>query len=664
VGQIAFTNSGAQRMVTTKQYDLLNRVTNISSVSSVQSVVNFGYQYNSANQRTRRTEADSSYWVYNYDSLGQVIGGRKYWSDGTPVAGQQFTYAFDDIGNRQTTASGGDQSGGNLHSATYTANNLNQYSSRTVPAFLNDLGTANSNATVTLWNSDGTFAQAYRHGEYFRNELAVTNGSSALWPTLTNLAVLSNGTNADIVTNTVGNAFVPKTPEPFAYDADGNLVSNGRWTNHWDAENRLVSMESLTNTPAASKRRLTFGYDHQGRRITKSVETWNGATWTIIVSNRFLFDGWNLIAELNATNNAVIRSYLWGLDVSGTIRGAGGVGGLMAVSDSVQGVHFVAFDGNGNAAALTRATDGTTSATYEYGAFGEVIRATGPTARVSPFRWSTKYQDDETDLLYYGRRSLNASTGRFLSKDPIEEQGGLNPYTFALNRPLDVLDILGLGNYKLGGPTEPPMAFDEDFVYDPNAKATAGDYLAWTKWGGMLLASDLLRHDLSDANAAYAHYRDGTGTDMDIDYEKAYRDDSNIHGGLNNEIASAEAEAERLAASGGPHFTMTGDAVRMGQPITEDWQKTIGGHWLWGSATVEQCAGKFTMTITLHEKDRYNFNRGASDIATGLPDNANGRFAVLGWAKSFITNGKVVKKVTWQKGQESSTTNIENLPRR
>src|SRR6266550_7486627 len=88
-------------MVTTKQYDLLNRLTNTTSVSSVASW--FVYAYNSANQRTRATLADSSYWVYAYDSLGQVTSGKKYWSDGTAVAGQQFEYAFDDIGNRKAT---------------------------------------------------------------------------------------------------------------------------------------------------------------------------------------------------------------------------------------------------------------------------------------------------------------------------------------------------------------------------------------------------------------------------------------------------------------------------------------------------------------------------------------------------------------------------------
>ena len=57
------------------------------------------------------------------------------------------------------------------------------------------------------------------------------------------------------------------------------------------------------------------------------------------------------------------------------------------------------------------------------GPFGEVLRATGPMAKANPFRFSTKYQDDETDLLYYGYRYYSASTGRWLSRDPISEKG-------------------------------------------------------------------------------------------------------------------------------------------------------------------------------------------------------------------------------------------------
>jgi RHS repeat-associated protein len=77
------------------------------------------------------------------------------------------------------------------------------------------------------------------------------------------------------------------------------------------------------------------------------------------------------------------------------------------------------------------------------GPFGEVIRATGPMAKANPFRFSTKYQDDETDLLYYGYRYSTASAGRWLSRDPIEELGGLNLYAFVRNAPVTAVDPLG-----------------------------------------------------------------------------------------------------------------------------------------------------------------------------------------------------------------------------
>ncbi|HCL92873.1 MAG TPA: RHS repeat-associated core domain-containing protein [Verrucomicrobiota bacterium] len=97
----------------------------------------------------------------------------------------------------------------------------------------------------------------------------------------------------------------------------------------------------------------------------------------------------------------------------------GGVGGLLAITDARQGSHFCAYDGNGNVTALVKADGSGLTAQYEYGPFGEVLRATGPMAKANLFRFSTKYQDGETDLLYYGYRYYNASTGRWLSRDPI-----------------------------------------------------------------------------------------------------------------------------------------------------------------------------------------------------------------------------------------------------
>ncbi|MCO5052924.1 MAG: hypothetical protein M9920_11545 [Verrucomicrobiae bacterium] len=177
VEQIVFARNGTTVMTTTKGYDFVNRLTNTVSLGGTGATLSqFDYRYNTASQRTSVTNLDGSYWVYGYDSMGQVTSGRKYWSDGTPVAGQQFDYAFDDIGNRQTTTRDGRQ-------ATYSPNILNQYTSRTVPGFVNVLGTATNTATVSLWSQDNLalYTPTTRQGDYFRGEMLFNNNTGALW---------------------------------------------------------------------------------------------------------------------------------------------------------------------------------------------------------------------------------------------------------------------------------------------------------------------------------------------------------------------------------------------------------------------------------------------------------------------------------------------------
>jgi RHS repeat-associated protein len=443
VSNIIFMQASTPVMTATKSYDYLNRLGQMSSATSGGLTVSFGYSYNSANQRTRTTLADYSYWLYNYDSLGQVISGHKFLGDQTPAAGQQFDYTFDTIGNRRQTLAGGDQNGGNQRSASYTITNLNQYTQRTVPGYADLMGLSFATNTVTVGGQT-----AYRKGEYFRDQLPVSNGSTPVW---TNIVVSGTGQ-----TSVTGGVFVAQSPEHFSYDADGNLIQDGRWIYGWDAENRLVSLTpSTTVGPQIS---LKFEYDSQGRRIHKQVWPPGGSNPTNDVL--FLYDGWNQVAELNATNGAIIRSFMWGLDVSGSTQGAGGVGGLLKVTyNGTQTTNcLVAFDGNGNLSALVNASDGTAVAQYEYGPFGELLRATGPMAKANPFRFSTQYQDDETDLLMYLHRPYSASTGRFLSRDPIGEPGfellrrkipsavagGPNRYLFVNNDPVDKSDALGL----------------------------------------------------------------------------------------------------------------------------------------------------------------------------------------------------------------------------
>jgi RHS repeat-associated protein len=431
VGQIAFKQSGTTRMTTTKQYDYLNRLTSISSAPSGTGVapVSFSYTYNSANQRAQSALVDGSYWSYNYDALGQVTSGKKYWADGTPVAGQQFEYGFDDIGNRKNTKAGGDDVGSSLRLANYTNNTLNQITGRDVPGYVDIKGISIATNTVTVAG-----LTAYRKGEYFRKELSVGNSSAALW---TNIVVAATGQ-----TSTTGNVFVAKAPETFTYDLDGNLTGDGRWTYGWDAENRLTNMTSLSTGPAGSKLKLDFAYDSQGRRIQKTVSTNNGSAYVGQYTNKFVYDGWNLIAILNP-QSSILQSFVWGLDLSGSPQGAAGVGGLLEAVNYGISTNFVAYDGNGSVAALVKANDGTTGAQYEYAPFGETIRVTGPIARANPFRFSTKYEDDETDLCYYGHRYYSSSDGRWLSRDRIAENGGLNLYGLVNNNPISSFDPVG-----------------------------------------------------------------------------------------------------------------------------------------------------------------------------------------------------------------------------
>ncbi len=439
---MTFKQNSTVRMTTTKNYDFMNRLGQISSVPSASSVVNYSYLYNSANQRTERREPDSSFWLYQYDSLGQVTSGKKYWSDWTPVAGQQFEYVFDDIGNRSSTKSGGDSTGANLRSAAYSANNLNQYTTRDVPGTVDIIGAANAAATATV-NGQST----YRKVEYYYEAVATNNGSAAIYPSITNQSVLSGATNV-----TIGSLFLPRTPEAFSYDSDGNLTNDGRWMLTWDAENRLTAAESQTTAPTASKRKVTFVFDWQGRTTRRTEYDGSSGSYLVSRDEKYVYDALRCLAELNATNNTVLRGYLWGLDLSGTTTGAGGVGGLLAMNSAANGEQFYALDGNGNVAELVKAADGTASANYEYDAFGQTIRISGTPAKDNPFRFSTKRYDDALDFALYEDRPYKPPTDNWLSRDTSEHLNEPNPYGFNRNDPVNRIDPDGSQSYALSGP--------------------------------------------------------------------------------------------------------------------------------------------------------------------------------------------------------------------
>jgi len=83
-------------------------------------------------------------------------------------------------------------------------------------------------------------------------------------------------------------------------------------------------------------------------------------------------------------------------------------------------------------------------ADFEYGPFGEEIRASGEFADELTFRFSTKYEDSEIGYLYYGFRYDDADRGRWLNRDPIGEIGGRNLFGISGNNSLSKVDLFGL----------------------------------------------------------------------------------------------------------------------------------------------------------------------------------------------------------------------------
>lgn len=210
--------------------------------------------------------------------------------------------------------------------------------------------------------------------------------------------------------------------------------------------------------------------------------------------------------------------------------------------------------------------------------------------------------------------------------------------------------------YSLGKPNRPDIEWDEDFEYD-SKDPEFGDYAAAAKWKAKSAAARALRWDLGDALDVYGHYWSNTGDPFTIDLDRAYTDDTSIASNIDSAIHSAQQSADGYAAGGHTNFSITGAAGAAGSyPTTENWQKTIGAYQQWTSADVQISGTQATMEVTVHAEDYYNFNRGQADIASNAPDDENGRFTEIGWARPFETSGAYTRTVTWTVGDPGSAT--------
>ena len=201
----------------------------------------------------------------------------------------------------------------------------------------------------------------------------------------------------------------------------------------YDQENRLTKWEKGT-------KRSEWNYNGLGlQRELREYE--NGS---LIKTERYVYDGTQIVAILNAANTTV-KTFTRGLDLSGSMEGAGGIGGLLGMKDGTNTAYYFA-DGNGNVAALY-GEQGESRAVYQYDGFGNKVVSSGSMSESNPFQWSSKYFHQPSGLVAYEFRFYSSTLGRWLNRDPIGEAGGINLYGFVVNDPLNRFDPFGLSYF-------------------------------------------------------------------------------------------------------------------------------------------------------------------------------------------------------------------------
>lgn len=232
----------------------------------------------------------------------------------------------------------------------------------------------------------------------------------------------------------------------YHYDGNGNRVDIREdlpWY-AYDDENRLIVVENDGNGW-----RTEFSYDGTGRLRQRLEYTGSPGSWTLASTTRYLYDGWRVIQERNASNVPQV-SYTRGTDLSGTLEGAGGIGGLLGRSHGYSfgnwSTHnFYHADGNGNVTYLVNSSQ-TKAAAYRYDPFGSTVSSSGSLASANVYRFSSKELHVNSGLYYYGYRFYDPNTQTWPNRDPIQEWGGINLYRFVLNDPMTLFDPLGLDN--------------------------------------------------------------------------------------------------------------------------------------------------------------------------------------------------------------------------
>ena len=393
---------------------------------------------------------------YGYDNIGQLTSAKGKEADGTtPRLNEQLGYGYDASHNLAVRTNA-------TLIQTFTSDSRNQLASVVRNGTLTSAGSV-VGAVATL-GVNGKQAAIYGDKTFATTEgITLANGTNVFVTTGSNAA-------GALVISTLEKAVLPVTVN-CTYDLNGNITSDGLKGFEYDDANQLTRI-TVTNAWKSE-----FSYDGLGRRRITKDYTWTGSAWSKTNEVRYVYDGMAVLQERDG-NNAELVTYTRGLDLSGSMQGAGGIGGLLARTEHSATASLLASssyyhsDAGGNITAMTDSS-GNVVAKYLYDPFGNLLAKSGAMADVNRYRFSSKEVHLNSGSYYYGFRFYEPNLQRWLNEDPIREAGGMNLFGFVGNGPMNEVDPLGLSgwmdmralpNYKgpcTLTPSVPPITLDE-----------------------------------------------------------------------------------------------------------------------------------------------------------------------------------------------------------
>jgi RHS repeat-associated protein len=206
----------------------------------------------------------------------------------------------------------------------------------------------------------------------------------------------------------------------FTYGASGNLQSDYARTYTWDGESRLIG---IAGTASGTPYTTEISYDGLGRRTAMATAT-GGTTG-------MLHYGWccQTLCQERSANDTPLRRYF----AEGEFDAAQGA--LIYGVDHLGSVHDVI------------AASGRKANHFDYDPYGRATAATGSRATWPDFRYAGLFYHQPSGLYLATNRAYDPAIGRWLSRDPIAEQGGVNLYAYVGGNPIGAIDPSGLAVY-------------------------------------------------------------------------------------------------------------------------------------------------------------------------------------------------------------------------